>query len=75
MKELKVYVSYIHTLDLYMIQLFEVDENEEVLRYLEEYSTHNVRSAVNKVRDIKDRYDKVHIVSEDVGFNTHYMNE
>lgn len=75
MKELKVYVSYIHTLDLYMIQLFEVDENEEVLRYLEEYSTHNVRSAVNKVRDIKDRYDKVHIVSEDIAFNVYYMDK
>ena len=75
MGELKVYVTYIHTLDLYMIQLFEVDENEEVLRYLEEYSTHNVHSAVNKVGDIKSRYNKVEIVSEDIAFNTHYMDK
>lgn len=75
MKKLKVYVSYIHTLKLYMIQFFEVDKNEEVLRYLEEYSTHNVRSAVNKVRDIKNRYPNTRVYNEDETFKVYYMNE
>ena len=52
MKELKLYVDYINTKDLYLIQLYKIDENEEVLEYLEKYTTHNVHSAVNKAKEI-----------------------
>ena len=75
MEELKLYVDYINTKDLYLIQLYKIDENEEVLEYLERYTTHNVCSAVNKVKEITDRYPNVTIISEDMEFNTHYMNK
>ena len=75
MEELNLYVDYINTKGLYLIQLYKIDENEEVLEYLEKYTTHNVHSAVNKVKEITDRYPNVTIVSEDMEFNTHYMNK
>lgn len=75
MEELNLYVDYINTKDLYLIQLYKIDENEEVLEYLERYTTHNVYGAVNKVKEITDRYPNVTIVSEDMEFNTHYMNK
>ena len=75
MEELKLYVDYINTKDLYLIQLYKIDENEEVLEYLERYTTHNVYSAVNKVKEIADRYPKICIVSEDIAFNVYYMNK
>ncbi|MFR2570101.1 MAG: hypothetical protein ACLS90_00045 [Clostridia bacterium] len=75
MKELKLYVDYINTKDLYLIQLYKIDENEEVLEYLEKYTTHNVYSAVNKAKEIADRYPKITIISEDIGFNVYYMNK
>lgn len=75
MEELKLYVDYINTKDLYLIQLYKIDENEEVLEYLEKYTTHNVYSAVNKVKEITNRYPKITIISEDISFNTHYMNK
>lgn len=75
MEELKLYVDYINTKDLYLIQLYKIDENEEVLEYLERYTTHNVHSAVNRAREIANRYPKITIISEDISFNTHYMNK
>ena len=75
MEELKLYVDYINTKDLYLIQLYKIDENEEVLEYLEKYTTHNVYGAVNRAREIANRYPKITIISEDISFNTHYMNK
>lgn len=75
MEELNLYVDYINTKDLYLIQLYKIDENEEVLEYLEKYTTHNVYSAVNKVKEIADRYPKITIISEDISFNVYYMNK
>lgn len=75
MEELKLYVDYINTKDLYLIQLYKIDENEEVLEYLEKYTTHNVYGAVNRAREIANRYPKITIISEDMNFNTHYMNK
>lgn len=75
MGKLNLYVDYINTKDLYLIQLYKIDENEEVLEYLERYTTHNVYSAVNKVKEIADRYPKICIVSEDIAFNVYYMNK
>lgn len=74
MEELNLYVDYINTKDLYLIQLYKIDENEEVLEYLEKYTTHNVYGAVNKVKEIADRYPKITIISEDMEFNVYYMN-
>lgn len=75
MEELKLYVDYINTKDLYLIQLYKIDENEEVLEYLEKYTTHNVHSAVNKAKEIADRYPRITIISEDIEFNVYYMDK
>lgn len=75
MEELNLYVDYIHTKGLYLIQLYKIDENREVLEYLEKYATHNIHSAVNKAKEIADRYPKITIISEDMSFNTHYINK
>lgn len=75
MEELNLYVDYIHTKGLYLIQLYKIDENGEVLEYLERYTTHNVHSAVNKSKEIADRHPKITIISEDMSFNVYYMNK
>lgn len=75
MEELKLYVDYINTKDLYLIQLYKIDENEEVLEYLEKYTTHNVYGAVNKAKEIADRYPRITIISEDIEFNVYYMDK
>lgn len=75
MEKLNLYVDYINTKGLYLIQLYKIDENEEVLEYLERYTTHNVCSAVNKVKEITNRYPKITIISEDMNFNVYYMNK
>ena len=74
MEELNLYVDYINTKDLYLIQLYKINEDGEVLEYLEKYTTQNIHSAVNKAKEIADRYPKVTIISEYIPFNTHYMN-
>lgn len=75
MEKLNLYVDYINTKGLYLIQLYKINENEEVLEYLERYTTHNVYGAVNRAREIANRYPKITIISEDMNFNTHYMNK
>lgn len=75
MEKLNLYVDYINTKGLYLIQLYKINENEEVLEYLEKYTTHNVHGAVNRAREIVNRYPKITIISEDMNFNTHYMNK
>ena len=74
MEELNLYIDYINTKDLYLIQLYKINENGEVLEYLERYTTHNIHSAVNKAKEISDRYPKITIISESVGFNVYYMS-
>ena len=46
----------------------------EVLEYLERYTTQNIHSAVNKVKEIANRFPKITIISEDIGFNVYYMS-
>lgn len=75
MEELNLYVDYINTKGLYLIQLYKINENEEVLEYLERYTTHNVYGAVNRVKEITNRYPNVTIISEDINFNVYYMNK
>ena len=75
MEELKLYVDYINTKGLYLIELYKINENEEVLEYLEKYTTHNVYGAVNRAREIANRYPNVTIISEDMNFNVYYMNK
>ena len=35
MEELNLYIDYINTKDLYLIQLYKINEDGEVLEYLE----------------------------------------
>ena len=74
MEELNLYIDYINTKDLYLIQLYKINEDGEVLEYLEKYTTQNIHSVVNKVKEIVDRFPKVTIISEDIGFNVYYMS-
>ena len=74
MEELNLYIDYINTKDLYLIQSYKINEDGEVLEYLERYTTHNIYSAVNKAKEIAYRYPKVTIISEDIGFNVYYMS-
>ena len=74
MEELNLYVDYINTKDLYLIQLYKTNEEGEVLEYLEKYTTQNIHSAVNKAKEIADRYPRITIISEDIGFNAYYMS-
>ena len=57
-----------------MIQLYKINEDGEVLEYLEKYTTQNIYSAVNKAKEIADRYPRITIISEDIGFNAYYMS-
>ena len=74
MEKLNLYIDYINTKDLYLIQLYKINEDGEVLEYLEKYTTQNIHSVVNKVKEIVDRFPKVTIISEDIGFNVYYMS-
>ena len=42
MEELNLYIDYINTKDLYLIQLYKINEDGEVLEYLEKYTTQNI---------------------------------
>lgn len=71
----KCFIDNIETVNKYIISLFEVDEEDNVLKFLEKYESNNLNSVVNKVKDIKDRYPRITIISEDISFNTQYMNK
>lgn len=66
----------IETVNKYIISLFEVDEEDNVLKFLEKYESNNINSVINKVKDIENRYVDVEVISEDRKFNLLYsVNE
>lgn len=69
----KCFIDYIETVNKYIISLFEVDEEDNVLKFLEKYESNNINSVVNKVKDIENRYVDVEVISEDRKFNLLYM--
>lgn len=75
MEGLNLYVDYINTKGLYLIELYKINENGEALEYLEKYETYDIYSAVNKAKEIANRYPRITIISEDIEFNVYYMNK
>ena len=72
----KCFIDNIETVNKYIISLFEVDEEDNVLRFLEKYESNNINSAINKVKDVENRYVDVEVISENRKFNLLYsVNE
>ena len=72
----KCFIDNIETVNKYIISLFEVDEEDNVLKFLEKYESNNINSVINKVKDIENRYVDVEVISEDRKFNLLYsVNE
>lgn len=69
----KCFIDNIHTVNKYIISLFEVDEEDNVLKFLEKYESNNINSVINKVKDVENRYVDVEVISEDIKFNLLYM--
>ena len=69
----KCFIDNIETVNKYIISLFEVDEEDNVLKFLEKYESNNINSVINKVKDIESRYTDVEVISEDIKFNLLYM--
>lgn len=68
----KCFIDNIETVNKYIISLFEVDEEDNVLKFLEKYESNNINSVINKVKDIESRYVDAKIISEDIKFNLLY---
>lgn len=68
----KCFIDNIETVNKYIISLFEVDEEDNVLKFLEKYESNNINSVANKVKDVKSRYVDVEVISEDRKFNLLY---
>ena len=60
----KVFIDYIHTVDIYLIELIEVDSKNNVLSCLEKYEVNNVDDAVDACLNIQDKYESVTFYTE-----------
>lgn len=69
----KCFIDNIETVNKYIISLFKVDKEDNVLKFLEKYESNNINSVINKVKDIESRYTDVEVISEDRKFNLLYM--
>lgn len=70
----KCFIDNIETVNKYIISLFEVDEEDNVLKFLEKYESNNINSVINKVKDVENRYVDVEVISEDRKFNLLYRD-
>ena len=68
----KCFIDNIETVNKYIISLFEVDEEDNVLKFLEKYESNNINSVANKVKDVESRYVDVEVISEDRKINLLY---
>ena len=66
----KVFIDYIHTVDIYLIELIKVDSENNVLSCLEKYEVNNVDDAFNLCLDIQDRYSDVTFYTESETFDS-----
>ena len=66
----KVFIDYINTIDTYLIELVEVDNENNVLSCLEKYEVNNVDDAFNLCLDIQDRYGDVAFYTESETFDS-----
>ena len=67
---LKVFIDYINTIDTYLIELVEVDNENNVLTCLEKYETNNVDDAVDTCLNIQDKYESVTFYTESELFDS-----
>ena len=67
---LKVFIDYINTIDTYLIELVEVDNENNVLTCLEKYETNNVDDAVDACLNIQDKYESVTFYTESELFDS-----
>ena len=66
----KVFIDYIYTVDIYLIELIETDSENNVLSCLEKYEVNNVDDAFNLCLDIQDRYADVTFYTENETFDS-----
>ena len=66
----KVFIDYIYTVDIYLIELIKVDSENNVLSCLEKYEVNNVDDAFNLCLDIQDRYSDVTFYTESETFDS-----
>ena len=66
----KVFIDYIYTVDIYLIELIKVDSENNVLSCLEKYEVNNVDDAFNLCLDIQDRYADVTFYTESETFDS-----
>ena len=66
----KVFIDYIYTVDIYLIELIETDSENNVLSCLEKYEVNNVDDAFNLCLDIQDRYGDVTFYTESETFDS-----
>ena len=66
----KVFIDYIHTVDIYLIELIKVDSKNNVLSCLEKYETNNVDDAVDSCLNIQDKYGDVTFYTESETFDS-----
>ena len=66
----KVFIDYIYTVDIYLIELVKVDNENNVLSCLEKYEVNNVDDAFNLCLDIQDRYADVTFYTESETFDS-----
>ena len=66
----KVFIDYINTIDTYLIELVEVDNENNVLTCLEKYETNNVDDAVDACLNIQDKYGDVTFYTESETFDS-----
>lgn len=66
----KVFIDYIYTVDIYLIELIETDSENNVLSCLEKYEVNNVDDAFNLCLDIQDRYGDVTFYTESELFDS-----
>ena len=64
----KVFIDYIYTVDIYLIELIKVDSENNVLSCLEKYEVNNVDDAFNLCLDIQDRYSDFTFYTESETF-------
>ena len=66
----KVFIDYIHTVDIYLIELIKVDSENNVLSCLEKYEVNNVDDAVDACLNIQDKYESVTFYTESELFDS-----
>ena len=66
----KVFIDYINTINIYLVELVKVDSQNNVLTCLEKYEVNNVDDAVDICLEIQDKYEGVTFYTESELFDS-----